>query len=667
MHSPFNRSPTLSPAFLEIKIFFVSLLYLQCLRLAFLLSFGDLSFQLTDFAAAALAGLHYDVKLAFALFCSLLIVSALSTFIPMLRAFSTFLRWAAMTGFVFLTTLITAASHEFFLEYNSNFDIRVFDGVHDDHLAILNTTLKTYHLIEWVTGVLAITFIYALFLHKRLISLLSRPTGDAQPPSNRKTLVYLTITALFTGAGFLVSFGSLEADAKSAISFPSKILSASVIPSPIALYKATYEYRLKLRAYKTGLYDRPKLNQAITTLTATSSDAQLAQDLDQFFTKKTTGDFQLPKRPKHIFLVVMERYDAWPLKPEYASLNVTNGLKSLLKKSVHFQNFMPGSTTTMPSLQVILLGLPYIGLEAQHFTETTYPGAIAKQMAELGYKPRFIYGGFLSWAKVGLVARAQGFTEIHGVDEQITQYQEKNEWGIDDGSLFNHIAKTVETDPTPSFNLIMTSTNHPPYDLPLDRHNVPQEQIGKALDGLGISNGSRATNINRVGHLWYSDKMLTDFITKMQSREPGALFAITGDHFSRAHFNLGASLHEQNSVPFALIGADSLTPVQYDPQKPGSHLDIAPTLIELLAPEGYEYFSLGHSLLGKNHPDIAFGADNAILTKGHIFKKEAPEAAQTLSGEEISLSPEQIDLNKAQLRALEVVTWWRMIRGNNLE
>lgn len=568
-----------------------------------------------------------------------------------------------MTGFVFFTFLLTIASHEYFLEYNSNFDIRLFEFVNDDHVAILKTMVQSYYLIEWLTVIIIITLFYAFFFHKWFISFLTRPNGITGSIFGSHALISSSVVVLFIFLGFLVSFGSLEAHDKSVKKFQSKILSASVIPGPIALHKATYEYKIKLRAYQSNLYDLTQVKQAIAYL----SSMPLGSDIDRPFLKQTSGKFKLNEKPKHVFIIVMERYDSWPLNSKYESLNITNGLKKLLKNGIHFKNFLPGSTTTMPSLQTIMLGLPYINLEAQHFTDTIYPGAIAGQMSSLGYKPRFFYGGFLGWQQIGLVAQSQGFNEIHGADEQITEYEEKNEWGIDDGSLFSHVSKTVAKDPTPSFNLIMSSTNHPPYDLHLEKHQVPLKKIGEALDLFEVSNGTRSGNINRMGHFWYSDRAMTNFVVSMQSRYPDALFVITGDHFSRAHFNLGASLYEMSSVPFVLVGSESLTEIKYNPLQSGSHIDIAPTLIELIASPGHEYFSLGQSMIGFSHSEFSFGAEETILGERYIFTKGSSDTAETLGGVKTIVDADKISSAEDRFRALKIVTWWRMIHGKILE
>ena len=50
---------------------------------------------------------------------------------------------------------------------------------------------------------------------------------------------------------------------------------------------------------------------------------------------------------------------------------------------------------------------------------------------------------------------------------------------------------------------------------------------------------------------------------------------------------------------------------------PGSHIDIMPTLIDLVAPEGFKYYSFGSSMLQKNK---LYGIGyNKLITKESLF------------------------------------------------
>ncbi|HTO35675.1 MAG TPA: hypothetical protein VLZ72_05525, partial [Flavobacterium sp.] len=50
---------------------------------------------------------------------------------------------------------------------------------------------------------------------------------------------------------------------------------------------------------------------------------------------------------------------------------------------------------------------------------------------------------------------------------------------------------------------------------------------------------------------------------------------------------------------------------------PGSHIDILPTLIDLVAPKDFEYFSFGNSLLTEDKNNLGFGYET-VISKSNI-------------------------------------------------
>ena len=129
--------------------------------------------------------------------------------------------------------------------------------------------------------------------------------------------------------------------------------------------------------------------------------------------------------------------------------------------------------------------------------------------------------------------------------------------------------------------------------------------------------------------------------------------------------HLEISLYEQSSVPLVLYGPKFLQNIQYNELQPGSHLDIAPTLVELLAPKGFQYYSLGDSLLGIDPQPFAFGGENVILTNSAIFKLNSPEVSQNLNGRNLKVPPETKQY-QSYVKSMKIVTWWRMMHGNNI-
>jgi phosphoglycerol transferase MdoB-like AlkP superfamily enzyme len=104
--------------------------------------------------------------------------------------------------------------------------------------------------------------------------------------------------------------------------------------------------------------------------------------------------------------------------------------------------------------------------------------------------------------------------------------------------------------------------------------------------------------LNILGHFWYADKTPGNFLEKAEKKYTNSLFAFTGDHFSRKFNNGAPTLYESSSVPFILYGKD-IIPEKKDIS--GSHIDITPTLLNLINPQKTTYYSFGNSLFKTNY------------------------------------------------------------------
>src|SRR5207248_653986 len=77
--------------------------------------------------------------------------------------------------------------------------------------------------------------------------------------------------------------------------------------------------------------------------------------------------------------------------------------------------------STIESLGVIITGLPFARafVNFQPLVRKGLPTAAAAIFKQLGYKPRFFYGGYLSWQRIGEFCREQGFEDVYGGDQMV--------------------------------------------------------------------------------------------------------------------------------------------------------------------------------------------------------------------------------------------------------
>jgi len=161
--------------------------------------------------------------------------------------------------------------------------------------------------------------------------------------------------------------------------------------------------------------------------------------------------------------------------------------------------------------------------------------------------------------------------------------------------------------------------------------------------------------------LWYSDKCLGDFVRKIEGRLPRPLFAFTGDHYGRKFINVNPDFFERSGVPLVLYGRDVLRGIKLPRGAAGTHIDIGPTLVELTAPKGFEYYSVGQDLLAPRNRFLAVGWGR-IIGKDFIFDMGSKEF-HPLPGKTLPKDLPDMNELKTTYDRTYGIGWWRVKHG----
>ncbi len=213
----------------------------------------------------------------------------------------------------------------------------------------------------------------------------------------------------------------------------------------------------------------------------------------------------------------------------------------------------------------------------------------------------------------------------------------------------------------PSFNLILTSSNHPPYtvDMSKEPELTPQAELKNILPPSAADDKLTA---DRLLHFEYADKYLADFIQKMYKKYPDSLFIITGDHADRWTLKSSPSYYERYAVPLIILGKGvhkDMLPARAS----GAHMDIVPTVMELILPKGEPYYALGKSVL--RGQDVGLHA-YTFTTPEFIFE-ESTQQFQPLPGADPNAQPPDAAPLLQRVQDLRKITAWRVLHGTDLE
>jgi phosphoglycerol transferase MdoB-like AlkP superfamily enzyme len=644
----------------DVKQWLFFMLYLSFFRISFILYFRsriEPATRLTDVLMTALNGLRYDSMVSTWWVLLPFLASIASGFADVER-FADRVRAAFGSLFVLLTSVAWVFTFVFFKEYNQQFNYFIFNLYYDDTKAIMQTIWADYHPIP-VLIVISIISAIAFSVKKHL---LKRGSGTAETIAARpfslvsRILISLLILSLFIVAS-RGSIGRRPAQRKDAAISKDDFLNKTVVNPYFSLLFAIQDHILQtgLAGLDTYLPDR-NVRKAAQEL---FHDDRSFNSLDAYLEKHAQGPKSVP--PRHIFLVVMESYDAWPFIKKYASLGLTENLSRLAKNGIYFKNFVPASDGTMQSLSAIMTSIPYSHVEInyQYTARKPYPSSLFQTFKRLGYRTRLFYGGYLSWQRFGDFAKDQGVEEIYGAPH-MSASAATHEWGVDDEYLLNFVVNTVD-DSRPSFNIIMTTSYHPPYNVDVWGKGFPLKQVPP--DIAPLFDGT--TSLKMLGHLWYSDKCLGDFVKKAEDKLHRPLFAFTGDHFGRKFINAKPEFFERSGVPLILYGRDVLKGITLPEGAAGSHIDIGPTLIELAAPKGFTYYSVGQDLLAPRKEFLGIGWFR-VIGKDFILDLSGNPQFYPLPGKPLPNNLPDVSTLKATFDRAYGIGWWRVRRGDAL-
>lgn len=631
----------------DFKLIVFTWIYLNVLRLVSIAGMksyaGDIG--VSDIMLALGYGARMSLKTAGVLMLFSFVFATLPNFLR--SRTDNRLRLYLAAVYFFITNFLFVAGFFYYKEFHTNFNEIMFNALNDDVTALFYTFIQQYHLIEGTIGVAILTFAVIYILRR----FLNRTWLQKSLSCGGKwyfrvgVIVFTLVFALFTRFGASFSYAKSihwENCAKTKDAF----LNEMILDNMQAVYRG---YSIKKRIDNGVIYgvNKDKIRFYAEKAANESDAAKLGKadltQIDANLVYQAQGNIIAPKR--HIFILIGESFAQWPLLDKYADLGLGENMRAVMQKenAAYTHNFMPNASFTPMAVNAIVCGLSDVDIYPNHQLESyrqVYATALAPQLKKLGYKTQFWYSGFSGWERIEDFALAQGFDEFHCASDY--RYPSGNVWGSDDRFIFERLQENAANNSEPTVYVVLSVSNHAPYSVDLARENFPKEELRAKLPSE-LQNDEEF--LNRLGHYWYTDKIFGEFINNMEAKQPQEnLFIITGDHADRGNIEKQPSLFDRYTVPFIIYGDGVKKDILSDDMA-GGHVNLGATLLELIAPKGFEYYSLGKSLTrGAN---VGFN-DGVWLT---------PEAMGRIDGTE----PQQV---KEVIEMYRTISWQRTMRGN---
>ena len=564
-------------------------LVLSLIRLGQLAYFWPAGYQApaADIAAVVLQGFRFDLKVsAIAGFVLLLVLPWVSGRVA--------LRIAAGVAFVYV--MLSLVNLHYFGFYKTPIDALIFGLAEDDTSAVLQTIWRDFPVI-W-------TLLLGLVLSTATVQayrwLVARMDPDALLRSRHLLLQLLWVVVAFF-ALILAGKGTLREMAlqRQHLTVTTSQFLNDMVPNGVTALTNAW----KSRGFSQNLSDpiAGLKSMGFDSARAAAQVLGLPHGSDAEVKAALTAHDALPAgtRKKNLVFFLMESWSAEPMLYQSPQFDVLGRMAPTLTdagRACHFSNFDSAHGGTHPSLEAILFSTPLTPLTLGPVGRKPIPWAIPAVVRQAGYQTLFVTSVRSGWRDLNRVLTAQGFDEVVDANTLKEAYPEATLgiWGVWDSYVFKYLSKRLAAQPAdkPLFVFVLTSTNHPPYDLPADYKRVPRDMA------LWKGETSSETLIPNLDTYHYAADLLGAFVQEVQKgpQHANTLIAATGDHNVRS-FGVYADASRRylvRQVPFVIWG-DGL---QCGNQQalPASHRDMFSTLLPLAGIEG-PYMNAGRNLL----------------------------------------------------------------------
>jgi phosphoglycerol transferase MdoB-like AlkP superfamily enzyme len=556
----------------------------------------------SDIASVLVWGFRFDLK-----------VSAVAGFVLLLV-----LPWVSgkvngrvAAGVIFFFVLSSLVNLHYFGFYKTPIDSLIFGLAEDDTVAVLETIWRDFPVI-WTLVLAAVLTAASVVLHQYLILRVKPDTLlQARHVSVKLLLVVLALFALM-----LAGKGTLRAMALQRQNLTvtnSQFLNDMVPNGAIAL-----KYAWDSRGQSQNLQD-PMVGlraMGFDSVMAAAKVLGLPHDNESDVRTSLTAHAELsaPTTHKNLLFFLMESWSAEPFRYQSSGFDILGRLAPTLDQGCHFSNFDSAQGGTHPTLEALLFSTPITPLTLGDVGRKPIPWAIAKVIKEAGYQTLFVTSARSGWRDLNRVLKVQGFDEVVDANTLQELYPEATLgiWGVWDSYVFKYIKKRLDDQAIekPIFVFVLTSTNHPPYDLPADYQRIPLD-----MSQWHGESGSD-TLIPNLNTYRYSTDLLGGFVEDVRRgpRASSTVIAATGDHNVRS-FGIYAQAERRylmRQVPFVVWGDHLSCGNQL--ALPASHRDIFNTLLPLIGVNG-PYVNAGRNLFSASN-GVPLDAPRAVFFTG---------------------------------------------------
>lgn len=602
--------------FLIIMSLFRGILFLKCSPVQHPLSF------IGDIFNAFFLGFRLDLVFIGYIQALITLLFIFLYFIKIDNFFEKFIKF--LVGYysvIFLLASALLASDIFFYSYfGDHINLLFFGVIDDDTYALWKTFLNNYNALLIFTGIF-IYIIFIFFLVKKTLMLnLKKRDFKFSFPLQLICILLIILLNFLAGRGSLGTFplGHMMPDISSN-SFINKLPMNGVR----AFYKA-YKIRKKNKEGKYDLMAQMGYSRKIENafkIHLNRDKIKYDNLLENIKYKTLKNEFLKTLKP-NVIVIMVESFGAYLYSYNSSDFNILSSMKKHFEQDYLFNKFTSSGNSTIGSIESLVLNIPKRP-DSDFFAEsiymqTSFKHAPAFVYKSKGYETCFLYGGDLSWRKIGDFVSRQGFDNVEGKAKIIKDVKNKKEnidhtWGVFDEHLYNRVLKKLDNADKPQFMVVLTTSNHPPHTIPSYYKGNPLKISNKLKEHI-IGDFKLAKS--RFKDYQYAVDMLGKFIDniKSSSYSNNTIIAVTADNNAIKTMRPDTNeMFQSIQIPFYLYLPAKLRR-DIDTSVYGSHKDIMPTLYNLSLSEA-EYLAVGTNLLDLEQIHYGFNGSRMVFSK----------------------------------------------------
>lgn len=558
----------------------------------------------SDITSVLIQGFRFDLKVsAIAGFLLLLVLPWVSGKVQG--------RLAVALSAVFV--LLSLINLHYFGFYKTPIDSLVFGLVEDDTAAVLETIWRDFPVI-WTLLLVAVLTVTASGLHRAMVT---RLKPEAVLQSRHVAIKLVAAVVVFFALAF-AGKGTLREMAlqRQHLTVTTSQFLNDMVPNGVIALKYAWDSRGQSQNLQNPLAGLKAMGFESAQAAAQVLGLPHGSEAEVKATLTAHAPLPADTQKKNLVFLLMESWSAEPLLYQSPKFDVLGHLAPTLDKACKFNNFDSAQPGTHPSLEALLFSSPITPLTLGDVGRKPIPWSIPKVVRDAGYQTLFVTSARSGWRDLNRVLKVQGFDEVVDANTLKEQYPEAflGIWGVWDHYLFDYLGKRLAAQPKskPLFVFVLTSTNHPPYDLPADYQRVPRDMA------LWKGETSSDTLHLNLDSFHYATDLLGQFVQQVQSgpQASNTIVAASGDHNVRS-FGVYAEASRRylmRQVPFMVWGDKLECGTQQ--AEPASHRDIFNTLLPLAGIAG-PYVNSGRNLLApRPTPGSPVDAPRALFYTG---------------------------------------------------